>query len=86
MYLYCLICLKGKLREKQINFFAYYVGAPLDKFLRKLYGGPLRSVSNSLSIGAPSICFLRILYEGPPQINFFAYYMGAPSGQFLRLL
>ena len=24
----------------QINFFAYYVGAPLDKFLRKLYGVP----------------------------------------------
>ena len=24
----------------QINFFAYYVGAPLDKFLRKLYGPP----------------------------------------------
>ena len=52
-----------------MSFFAYYID------------GPLRSVS-SLTIGAPSVHFPRILYEGPPQINFFAYYMGAPSINF----
>ena len=36
----------------QVSFFAYCMGFPL------------RSVS-SLTIGAPSVHFLRILYEGP---------------------
>ena len=45
-----------------------YVGAPLDKFLRLLYGPPL---------GLRLVSSLTIW--GPPQINFFAYYVGAPS-------
>ena len=70
----------------QISFFAHYMGAssgkflrllyveaPLDNFLRLLYGAPLRSVS-SLTIW------------GPPQINFFASNVRASSDQFLRIL
>ena len=69
----------------QVRFFAYRgapssdqflclpCGAPLDKFLRILYGCPLRSVSSHT-------------IWGPPQIRFFAYYMEAPSDMFLRIL
>ena len=83
-----------------INFFAYYMGPPLDQFLCILFGGPFRSVS-SLIIWAPhrSISLhtgimnpLRSVSSqniwgggGGPQFRFFAYYMG-PPGQFLCLL
>ena len=70
-----------------------YVGAPLDKFLRLLYGPPLRSVSSltiwppqinffAYCVGAPSDEFLRILYRGPPQVSFFAYYGWPPQFSF----
>ena len=51
-----------------------YVGAPLDNFLRLLYGGPLRSVF-SLTWGPLRSIFLLTMW-GPLQISFFAYYMG----------
>ena len=61
------------------------MGAPSDQFLRKEYGGPLRSVSSLImeaslccffhTIWGPLGSFLCILYWGP-QITFFAYYMG----------
>ena len=69
------------------------MGAPLDKFLRKLYGGHLKSISSLTicllygggGVGGPrSVSSLTIW--GLPQVCFFAYYMGAPSDQFLRLL
>ena len=71
----------------QINFFASYVGASSDHFLRILYSGPLRSFSSP--IGGPQFSFFAY-YMGPPgrppQINFFASYVGASSDQFLRIL
>ena len=51
-----------------------YVEAPLDNFLRLLYGTPLWSVS-SLTIWGPAL-----------QINFFASYVGASSDQFFCIL
>ena len=94
----------------QISFFAHYmeassgqflcllyVEAPLDNFLRLLYGAPLWSVSSltiwgpahqinffASYVGASSDQFLRILYRGPPQVIFFAY--KGPSVQFLHIL
>ena len=67
-----------------------YLGAPLDKFLRLLYGPPLRSVS-SITICPPPppdqfLCLLCGPLWGPLQISFFAYYIVGPLNQFLRLL
>ena len=69
----------------QFSFFAYYMGAPSDLFLRLLYGGPLVSISSLTIWGPPRMSFFAY-YMRPPQVSFFAYYMGPPSGQFLRLL
>ena len=70
----------------QINFFASYVGASSDQFLRILYSGPPQVIF--FAYRGPSVKFLRILYGpplrsisllprwGPLQISFFAYYIG----------
>ena len=86
----------------QISFFAYYMWAPLDRFLCILFRGPLRSAS-VLTIGGPLrlfVCilllhvygalsnqFLCILYRAPPpQISFIAYYIGAPQADFSHII
>ena len=67
--------------------------APLDKSLRILYGGPLRSVSSLTIEGPPQISFFATIWGplrsvsshtiwGPPQTCFFAYYMGPPQISF----
>ena len=71
----------------QISFFAYYMGplqinsllaiyeTPLDKFLRKLYGRPLRSVFSltiGVLLGGPLRSVSSQTIWGPPQINFFS--------------
>ena len=67
----------------QVNFFAYYIEAPLQFsffaycmgqvcFFAHYIGGPLRSVS-SLTIGGPFSSVSSYTIRGPPQINFFAY-------------
>ena len=57
----------------QISFFAYYMGASSDLFLRILYGGPLRSVS-SLTKWGPLRSVSSHTILGP--LNFFYNFYG----------
>ena len=63
-----------------LSFFAYYMGAPSDQFLRIEYGGPFRSVFFSLIIEA-SLClfFFNTIWSD----HFFAYFIGAPDHFFV---
>ena len=79
-------------RPPQISLFAYYmvppsgrflhllyVGARLDKFLRLLYGPPLRSVSSLTICPPPPDQFLCLLCGGPfRSVSLHIYYIGGP--------
>ena len=67
-----------------LSFFAYYMGAPSDQFLRIEYGGPLRSVS-SLIMEASLCGFFFSYYMETPQIISLHTILGPPD-HFLRLL
>ena len=46
----------------QVSFFAYYMGAPSDQFIRILYGPPPLQISIfAYYVGAPSDQFLCLL-------------------------
>ena len=65
------------------RFLAYYMGAPSDQFLRKEYGGPLRSVS-SLLWRPPYIIFLHTIWDPLRSVSLHAILR--PPAHFLRLL